>query len=358
MQNAKKYKVIGAMSGTSLDGIDWAYIDFHWKEDHWDYNFLKCTTFPYSDEWKNRLKNAISLKENDLIKLDEEYTEYIAGQYQRFVKEFDIYDVDFLSSHGHTVFHQPEKKITLQIGNLPKLTQLIQKTVVCNFRIHDVQLGGQGAPLVPIGDRGLFGKYDYCINLGGFSNISFEKDNLRLAYDICPVNIVINEFAEKLGLPFDKDGKIAQKGNIHEPLLRDLNNLAFYKQSHPKSLGLEWVQNRIYPIINSYPINTNDIITTFTEHAAIQIADNIHYRNSNTKALFTGGGVYNQHLMNRIRHHQPNVTICVPDKNTIEFKEALIFAYLGLLRRLDSNNVLASVTGAPFDHCSGIIYEP
>lgn len=352
---AENYNVIGVMSGTSLDGIDLAYIAFA-KSTTWSFQILKAETVPYSEFWKQRLQNAITLSENEIYQLNEEYTAYLGEVIEGFVSSIDeipsFEGIGFIGSHGHTVFHQPEKGITLQIGNLSSLAQKLNKTVVCDFRVQDVMLGGQGAPLVPLGDYLLFSEYDYCLNLGGFANISFEENDRRLAFDVCPVNIVLNHLTEKLGLPFDEDGKIARKGTVIPELLQKLNQMPYYKRSHPKSLGLEWVQQHIYPLLENVNASVENQIATFTEHIAVQLSAVFKPAAS---VLVTGGGAYNRYLLERVQSLK-NLNLVLPDKHIIEYKEALIFGLLGVLKMRGENNCLASVTGAKMDHSSGRIF--
>jgi anhydro-N-acetylmuramic acid kinase len=256
-------------------------------------------------------------------------------------------------SHGHTIFHQPENKYTLQLGNLPQLAQLINQRVICDYRVQDVELNGQGAPLVPIGDRLLFGAYDYCLNLGGFANMSFEQNGQRMAYDICPVNVVLNHYSLKLGEEYDSGGAFAKAGTLQISLLDQLNALDFYHQKAPKSLGMEWVNRNIFPILDQIE-NIYDILATYTEHVALQIAKHL----KENKSLFiTGGGTFNTHLLESLEKHT-NAKIIIPNSIIVENKEALIFALLGVLRMRNQNNCLASVTGADHDHSSGRIYLP
>jgi anhydro-N-acetylmuramic acid kinase len=356
---AENYNVIGVMSGTSLDGVDLAYIAFA-KSDNWSFDIIEAVTVPYPTLWKQRLQKAIHLSEKELRELNEEYTGYLAEVIQGFldlideIPAFAGIGVDAICSHGHTVLHQPKNGITLQIGNLHELAQKLQKTVVCDFRVQDVKLGGQGAPLVPIGERLLFPEYDYCLNLGGFANISFEENEKRLAFDVCPVNIVLNHLTEKLGLPFDDGGKIAQSGKVSIELLEKLNGLQFYRLSHPKSLGLEWVEKEIFPLLESSGLKVEDQISTFTEHVAVQLASVFKPESS---ILVTGGGAYNTFLLERIKNCK-NFNLILPDERIIEFKEALIFGLLGVLKIRGENNCLASVTGAKMDHSSGKVYSP
>jgi len=351
----KEYHVIAVMSGTSLDGLDIIYVTFL-LDAGWKFRIQHSVTLPYDDSWKGKLKILVNLTPEELKETDEAYTLYLSEKINDFIRDFGIQQIDFISSHGHTALHQPQDKITYQIGNLPALAELTGQKVVCDFRVQDVELGGQGAPLVPIGDRLLFSEYDFCINLGGFANISTEDNGKRIAYDICPANIVLNHYVRILDKDFDDEGKIAETGNIHERLLTELNAVEFYKQPYPKSLGLEWVNSIIIPIIDQFNLKIEDILKTFNEHISIQVSKEI---NSNKKAsvLITGGGAYNKYLISRIQSKTDN-KIEIPQKVIIEFKEALIFGLLGILKIRGEVNCLSSVTGAKHDHSSGKIFYP
>jgi anhydro-N-acetylmuramic acid kinase len=349
------YNVIGLMSGTSLDGVDLVHVNFSIKNQQWRYKIKASATIPYSEFWIEQLKTAIHFSEESLKNLNQEYTLLLADIINDFIAKHDIKNVDAVCSHGHTILHQPHNGITLQIGNLPNLSSLIQQKVVCDFRVQDVQLGGQGAPLVPIGDQILFPDYDYCMNLGGFSNISFLENNERIAFDISPVNTVLNFYANQLGLDYDDKGALAKQGAINIDLLYDLNAIEYYKKKHPKSLGLEFVKETILPIIESYDIRLEDKLNTFTEHIAQQIANTLP--TSKGSLLITGGGAYNDFLIERLHNYMPHVLITIPSKEIIEYKEALIFALLGVLRLENKINILKSVTGAAKNHSSGKVYE-
>ncbi len=351
------YYVIGLMSGTSLDGLDIAYVEFLCEKDQWSFHLLHSKAIQYSNEWKNKLNNAMSLGGLEIHLLDIEFAEYFSECVNSFIKENSINKVDFISSHGHTIFHQPEKKISLQIGAGQILAENCGIDVICDFRKQDVAMGGQGAPLVPIGDKYLFSEYDFCLNIGGIANVSFEKNKQRIAYDICPANMVFNYFAEQMNLSFDEDGKVAASGKINTTLLEQLNALPYYAQATPKSLGKEWVFASCLPLINTFELSIEDKLHTFTEHIALQIAKEINgeIKSNNAKLLITGGGAYHQHLINRLSHFC-KAEIVIPDKKIIEFKEAIIFAFLGVLNFRNENNCLASVTGASRDHCSGVKY--
>lgn len=347
------YHVLGVMSGTSLDGIDIAEVQFYHSETNsWKFEICNSETIPYSESWKEKLKGAIFLNDQKLDFLNKEYTEHLGDVLRNFILKYELMNLDAVCSHGHTILHQPDKGLTLQIGNLPLLADLIRNTVVCDFRVQDVKLGGQGAPLVPVGDRLLFKDFDYCLNLGGFANVSSEAGVYRLAYDICPVNIVLNRYAEMKGKPYDDNGNLAANGRIDHSILKRLNELAYYRHSPPKSLGLEWVQRYIFPILGKEGLVPEDILRTFVEHISIQIAAAIPKGSS---ILVTGGGAFNNYLLRQIEKNGA-LNLIIPSKEIIEFKEALIFGLLGVLKLRDENNCLASVTGAQKDHSSGKVF--
>lgn len=354
--DSKNYKVLGVMSGTSRDGIDLACVKLYLRNGKWHYKFEEAATLPYTAAWEQRLGEADKLTEEDVQTLNRDYTELLAQKIRVFITEKQIENLDAVCAHGHTVFHKPELGYTLQIGNLPQLADLLGQTVVCDFRVEDVQLGGQGAPLVPIGDRLLFGDYAACINLGGFANIYHEIDGERTAYDICPVNIVLNRYAKKLGFAFDDSGKIARSGIVHFVLLEKLNALSYYGQLPPKSLGIEWVRKNVLPLLEESGNTPEDILATFTRHAIDQIVYSLE-KTGNGKVLITGGGAYNSFLIESVQK-RTQCTIVIPEKELIEYKEALIFGLLGVLKIRADINVLRSVTGASKDHSAGFIYHP
>lgn len=349
------YNVLGIMSGTSLDGVDLAHISFSEKSGKWSFQIRCAQTVPYNTEWLEKLKTAVDYNEKQLEDLNSGYTVLLASVINKFIEENKIKDLDAVCSHGHTILHQPQNGFTLQIGNKPELAQLIKNTVVCDFRVQDVQMGGQGAPLVPIGDRILFSDYRYCLNLGGFSNISFEENGEQIAFDICPVNTVLNFYANRLGHDYDDKGTIAAGATVIPALLDELNSLDFYKQPYPKSLGFEFVKTVVIPLVEKYPEASEDKIRTFTEHIAIQVA-NVIKQNESGSLLITGGGAYNDFLINSLKALLPHTSVTVPDDMTIQYKEALIFGFLGVLKLRGEVNVLASVTGAKQNHSSGKVF--
>ena len=350
---AKNWNCIGVMSGTSLDGVDIAHISFLSNKTI-EYTIHETVTIPYSSRWKDKLTSAFDENRNSEViqNLNIEYGHYLGKIINDFIKENKIIDIDFIASHGHTIFHNPNHGYTVQIGDGQTIAETTKQKVICDFRSQDVALGGQGAPLVPIGDQLLFSKYDYCINIGGFANVSFQKGAERLAFDICPANIVLNHYTRSIGLEYDDEGKLAKTGRINKELLAKLDQLSFYNTKN--SMGNEQVGNEVIPLINSFELDIKDILRTYVEHIAIKISNTLE---SNSKLLITGGGVFNSFLINRIEHHS-NTDIVIPNTTLINYKEALIFGLLGILKLEKRVNVLASVTKASTDHTSGIVFTP
>lgn len=286
------------------------------------------------------------------MKLHNAYGRYIGLQAKCFLDQHRLSPV-LIASHGHTVFHQPQKGMTFQAGNGACIAAETGITTVADFRTGDVALGGQGAPLVPVGDKLLFQDYAYCLNLGGFANISYDYGGERVAFDICPVNFVLNLLAQKMGEPFDDQGKLGRTGVVDESLLHRLNQLEFYAGSPPKSLGREWMESHFFPALFSGGISDRNKLRTVYEHIAIQIARSVPEPG---KILVTGGGAFNTFLIERMRDHIHG-EVSIPADELVMFKEAIIFAFLGLLRFRKEMNCLASVTGARKDSCTGVVYR-
>lgn len=342
---------LGLMSGTSLDGLDLALCRFEFKENEYQYEICETKEISYTEEFKARLENALDFNGSQLIELDHYFATYCAQQVNMFLKNTTL-KPDFIASHGHTIFHNPQHGYTTQIGNGAILAAKTGFTVISDFRSLDVALGGQGAPLVPIGDQLLFHEYDACLNLGGIANISFQKEGRRIAYDISLCNIPLNFLTQKIGYPFDPEGKLAQKGNLIPELFLQLQNLSFYSQKPPKSLGKEYFISHIQPLIELSTSSIHDILRTITEHIAAQIAQNIPL---NSRTLVTGGGAFNNFLIQLIKAKSKS-EISIPNSKLVKFKEAIVFAFLGYLRLHNQNNTLSSVTGASQDSCGGAIY--
>ena len=343
--------VVGLMSGTSLDGLDLCCVTFDY-DGHWHYRIVKAESVDYPAEWRDRLANAQTMPALDYARLHSDYGLFLGEQVRDFIVRNGL-QVDLVASHGQTIFHQPAVRFTAQIGSGAGIAAVTGIDTVCDFRTTDVALGGQGAPLVPIGDAVLFGDYDYCLNLGGFSNISFAEGEKRLAYDISPVNYVLNHYAGFQGLSYDRDGLLARSGSVCPELLAQLDALPFYGQAGPKSLGREWVEAEVFPLIDSYGLSVADVLATFVEHVAVQIGRNVR----GGCVLVTGGGARNLFLLERMCAVAPQARFVVPDPLTIDFKEALIFALLGALYVADRPNCLATVTGAAHDNIGGCLYK-
>lgn len=346
------------MSGTSLDGLDLADVTFHINENNYDFHLNNGITLPFGKSLVKRLKNSANMSGLDLMLLSKDLEVFQANAVEKYLKDYLVHrdHVNFVAAHGHTVFHQPQNNWTLQIGNGPRMASMTGLPWICDFRSMDLALGGQGAPLVPIGDLYLFGKYaDGFLNLGGFANLSFKKGDLMYAYDICPVNVVLNKLANNYNMPYDEDGKLSNGGKVITSMLSQLNALSFYEMEAPKSLGIEWVNLELAPILEPFPIN-NDLFATFYSHVAQQIVTNLE-KNKVKKVFISGGGAFNKLLIGQIDASFSGQVV-LPTSNIIAFKEAIIFAFLGLRRWEGKTNVLASVTGATRDSSSGIIHLP
>lgn len=355
---SQNYQLIGLMSGTSGDGLDIALCQFQ-KKNCWEYEIIQAATIPFPDKLGKSLQASHQLTALELHLLDVDFGRWIGSEVKAFCERHQAAPLA-VCSHGHTVFHQPKKGLSLQIGNGWAIQQTSGLKVINDFRMKDVQLGGQGAPLVPIGDQELFPDMDFCINLGGISNISMDHLGKRIAFDVSPFNLLLNPIAQTLGAEFDHSGKWASEGNVQPELLEQLNQLDFYQQSGAKSLGREDLEQDFLPLIDRSSASSKDKLATLTEHYAAQMSRVIREfaTRERPKVLITGGGAYHDHFIDRLDAHlEGRWDYSQADTNLIEFKEALIFAFLGHLRLLGIDNCLASVTGASHNSCGGTIYE-
>ena len=348
----KETTAIGLMSGSSLDGLDLALVKFKEEGEHYDFQILAAETLPYPDFWKTQLSEAFHKQPKDLVQLDKDYGRYLGEQVSTFAKKHNA-SSDFVASHGHTIFHKPEQHYTLQIGDGKELAKACGFTVINDFRSEDVSKGGQGAPLVPIGDKLLFSDYEICLNIGGIANVSYDENGQRIAYDLCIANQALNHLAQTKGLDYDHDGQLAHSGKVNIDLLKRLNKHPFYGQLPPKSLGREFFEENQKDLLKD--LSVEDLLATFVEHIALQIALGVSHLPKG-KILVTGGGARNQFLMERLQARTSHEVV-IPEKTIIDYKEALVFAFLGLLRSEGKTNVLASVTGAESDSCSGQIWR-
>lgn len=356
----KKTNIIGLMSGSSLDGIDLVDVDF-WNDGKWHFEIVAKDNYDYDDDWRNSLANAFyidnvkTFPETSLHALDIRYGQFLGQVTKQFIDKYSL-KPEFVASHGHTIFHRPQEHYTLQIGDGQALANECGITVINDFRTEDVLKGGQGAPLVPIGDKLLFSDYPICLNIGGIANVSYDVDSQRIAYDICIANQALNYLANRLSMPYDKDGLKARSGLIDNQLLSTLNSHPFYSQKYPKSLGREFFEDNIKPLLENRDDIAN-LMATFVEHIAIQIGESVMTFPETSQLLITGGGAKNKFLVERIQAHTKHHVV-VPSDDIIDYKEALVFAFLGLLRSRNEINVLKSVTGAESDSSSGKVFHP
>jgi anhydro-N-acetylmuramic acid kinase len=359
------YRVIGTMSGSSLDGLDIAFVELQQVSGKWTYHLRNAVCYEYPKEWIEKLSRATSLNALEYELLDADYGNYCGELINRFIKENNIqYQVQLIASHGHTTFHIPGKKITSQLGNGAAIAAATGINVVNELRAMDVALGGQGAPIVPIGEKLLLGNYLFYLNLGGIANISLNHDSKYIAFDICPANKVLNLLAKESGKNFDDGGQIAEKGDVNELLLKMLNDFEYYRMPYPKSLSNDFGTDVIYPLIDNRNADLDDDLRTYVEHICIQVADAVKKLQSDfslhgdQKMLVTGGGAKNNFLIKRLTEvlAQSNVIIETPSDDLVDFKEAIVMALIGVLRWREENNTLASVTGALRDSIGGCVW--
>jgi anhydro-N-acetylmuramic acid kinase len=358
------YRVIGLMSGSSLDGLDIAYVHLHETAGKWNYEIIKADCYEYSPEWASRLANATNLNARDYLLLHTAYGRYTGELVNRFIADNGLqYQVQLVASHGHTSFHLPAQKMTGQLGDGAAIAAVTGINTVTDLRAMDIALGGQGAPIVPIGEKILLGDYDFFLNLGGIANISVNHSTKYIAFDICPANRVLNLLVASEGKPFDEDGAMAAAGAVNPELLSKLNALPYYGKPYPKSLANDFGTDEVYPIAEAAGLSTKDALRTYVEHIAVQVRNAVEQLLPLTKAgglklLATGGGALNGFMMQRLQEVlQPlNVTIEIPAKDIVQFKEALIMALIGVLRWREESNVLASVTGAQRNSIGGAVW--
>jgi anhydro-N-acetylmuramic acid kinase len=367
------YRAIGLMSGSSLDGLDIAFAEFHENGSKWEYEILQANCYPYPDEWLARLKGAIALTASDYQLLHADYGHYIGQQVNKFIEENQLqYKVALVASHGHTTFHLPNKKMTAQLGDGAAIAAETQLPVVTDLRALDVALGGQGAPIVPIGEKLLLSDYDFFLNLGGIANIAGSgKPPLgSWGFDVCPANRVLNMLSNDIGKEYDRDGEMAAGGSINDELLKKLNALDYYQHPYPKSLANDFGTDVVYPLIRNSGCGIRDALRTYTEHIALQIKKAIadlksgqrsvqsDSRRTNGQLLATGGGAFNTFLVERLTEqlNELNIEIIVPDEKLVNYKEALIMALIGVLRWREEYNILSSVTGAARDSIGGALW--
>lgn len=357
MSSPQTYYVIGLMSGSSLDGLDIAYCKFTFHNT-WSFELLQANTLDLG-VWQETFRNYQYNSTQSTEHLHQDFAVFLAEKVQEFIALHHIEKVDLVASHGHTLYHFPAQGTTCQVGDGQIISKLLQKTVVSNLRQKDMDAGGQGAPIVPIGDLHLFHDFPICLNLGGIANVSIQQSNKILAFDICVANQVLNYFAQKLKLPYDDEGKIAATGKVNVIVLERLNALPFFQKVSPRSLDNAF-QKELIQILEQANLSIPDVLATFCEHIALQLKQALQnfpsMQNPNSKVLITGGGAFNQYLIKRFQAQMPYQFI-LPEASIIHFKEAVVMGFIGVLRIRNEINVLASVTGAKVDTCCGDLFQ-
>jgi anhydro-N-acetylmuramic acid kinase len=362
------YKVIGLMSGSSLDGLDIVYAELHEYAGKWNYEILAADCYPYSAEWAEKLRNAVDLNALDYQLLHTAYGHYLGEEVNRFIEAHSLhFQVALIASHGHTTFHLPAQRMTAQLGDGAALAAKTGLPVVSDLRALDVAFGGQGAPIVPIGEKLLLKDYALYLNLGGIANLTVNNPDQYIAFDVCPANRVLNIIAGKAGKDYDEGGGMAALGNVHAGLLQKLNELDYYQQPYPKSLANSFGTDVVYPLVHSFGLPHHDELRTYTEHIVQQVKKAVEGRQASSvngqepersKLLVTGGGALNTFLVQRLREEleESGIEVVVPDEKLVQYKEALVMALIGVLRWRQEYNTLASVTGAQRDSIGGALW--
>ena len=357
------YKTIGLMSGSSLDGLDITFAEFHESAGNWNFEIKAADCYEYSDEWEKKLKNATCLSALDYQLLHVDYGHYLGQEVNRFIDENNLhYQVGLIASHGHTTFHDPSRKMTAQLGDGAAIAAETKLPVVSDLRATDLAFGGQGAPIVPIGEKLLLKDYTMFLNLGGIANISFRLVDNYIAFDVCPANRVLNLISNTVNKDYDSGGQMAAMGNLNDELLHKLNSFDYYRLPYPKSLANSFGTDQIFPVFNSFGLPHNDLLRTYVEHIVQQIklaiANNFKLQTPNCKLLITGGGAFNNFLIERLSKELASigVEVVIPDESLVKYKEALIMGLIGVLRWRQEYNLLCSVTGAERDSIGGAVW--
>lgn len=343
------------MSGSSLDGLDIALCEFHQEsERNLEWKIVSAQTVAFSEAMKQDLISAPHASVEQLFTLDQKLAVFIATEVKKLCDEHH-FEADYIASHGHTVLHQPEKGFSLQIGSGQTISAVAKVPTIANFRNKDIALGGQGAPLVPVGDEGLFGEYDACLNLGGIANITLLNQEQLMAWDICPFNQPLNFLAQKCGKEFDESGEMAKSGKLNSALLKELKKMSYFQKTPPKSLANEWIKENYIPVLSAANVAVEDQLRTVVAHLVDEIAGVIN-QYSVRNVLISGGGAFNSFFVEQLSA-ATLADISVPNDEIVNFKEALLFAYLGFLKVNNLENVYSSVTGSIKNSSSGDIFK-
>lgn len=357
------YKAIGLMSGSSLDGLDIAYTHYQQTGGAWSYDVVHAGCYGYTDAWKEKLAGATTLSALDYCLLHTAFGHYLAEQVNSFIEAYSLqHKVDLVSSHGHTSFHHPLQRMTAQLGDGAALAAGTGLPVVSDLRAMDIALGGQGAPIVPIGEKLLLSQYEWLLNLGGIANLSARRGDEYIAFDVCPANRVLNMLAGTVGKEYDEGGRMAAAGQVHEALLQELDALDYYALPHPKSLDNGFGTDTVYPMVSKRNLSVEDALRTYAAHICAQIVRAVRAVQpepaGGQRLLVTGGGALNDFLVQELQQalESVGVELVIPDKNLIQYKEAVIMGLIGVLRWREEPNVLSSVTGARYNSIGGALW--
>jgi anhydro-N-acetylmuramic acid kinase len=357
------YRAIGLMSGSSLDGLDIAFVEFNESGGKWSYEIKAADCYEYPNEWVEKLRDAVSLSAYDYQLLHTSYGKYIGEQVNKFIDAQGLHhQVQLIASHGHTTFHVPHAGMTGQLGDGAAIAATTEINVVSDLRALDVAFGGQGAPIVPIGEKLLFGDYSYFLNVGGIANISFNHPKGYIAFDVCAANRVLNMLSQQEGKEYDAGGEMASSGEINVQLLSKLNELGYYMRPYPKSLPNSFGIEEVFPLVKSYNLDTKDALRSYVEHIAEQISNSLEAvgeeKIEKKRLMVTGGGALNSFLISRLQENllPQNIEVVVPDALLVNYKEALVMALIGVLRWREEYNVLGTVTGARRSSIGGAVW--
>lgn len=350
------------MSGSSLDGLDIVCTTLEEVRGQWRFDIVAAACIPYSADWLAELKQAPEMDAAGIFQLHTRYGRYLGHCVTDFIVQHQLqHKVHFIASHGHTVFHNPVAHTTVQIGDGASVAAITGLPVISDLRALDIALGGQGAPIVPIGDQLLFGNYDYWLNIGGIVNISVQTQDQLLAWDICPGNQLLNALAGKAGHSMDRDGLLAAQGQVLPEVAVALAAQDYYRLPPPKSLSNEAAMQLAAPALDTAGKTIPDLLHTSVQHIAGQVAAAISafpHRKDSASIFITGGGALNQFLIAQLQQALDPlaVILTVPGKEVVQFKEALVMALIGTLRWREETNVLSSVTGASRDSVGGALW--
>ena len=353
------YRAIGVMSGSSLDGLDIVFAELEESRGKWSYEIKAAHCYSYDAGWEQRLRHATQLNAYEYMLLHADYGHYVGNKVNEFIDVYQLHHkVQLIASHGHTSFHAPALKMTAQLGDGAAIAAITGINVVSDLRTVDIALGGQGAPIVPVGEKLLLPEHSYFLNIGGIANISVNTGSSYIAFDVCAANRVLNMLATQAGKAFDENGEMAASGRVNAELLEQLNALPYYQQAYPKSLANGFGSETIFPFIQSHQLPVADALATYTEHIAIQVAKTFEGTNTPASMLVTGGGAFNTQLVSRLSYHlEPfQVSVAIPETELVQYKEALIMSLLGVLRWREENTVLHSVTGATRSSIGGAVW--